>query len=52
MTTLIISIACLLGLCLGVLIERRRWVENADVIYRIEAGGKLYKVMHDEDYQP
>lgn len=49
-TVLIIALlAATIGLWIGIYLTNDKWARNADRIQRIEHGGRLYKVLHDDD---
>lgn len=50
--TVILFVVAFCCLRLGKWLADKRWEANADIIQRIESGGRLYKVIHDKDYQP
>lgn len=44
----LMAVAFVAGVLLGRWLEVRRWRRNADAIQRIESGGRLFKVNHDD----
>lgn len=42
--------AAVIGMWAGLCSASSKWARNADAIWRIEYNGRLFKVLHDEDY--
>lgn len=50
--TAMLFLAFVLGMMLGKYLADRRWRDNAKRVYRIESGGRLYKVTDAGQYDP